>query len=314
MTVPLSADSREYVRLEFAHRANKIASRHREAIQKINQLAPRSGAAQVAVDREQFESLSEMVDAKISLHIEAHERENEALTDTDIDQICAQIDEMVRAARQSPFRTHLASSQDKYMCIVPRARLELASASKRIKISQRQAALSQPKVVVPVRERLFIEDIDSFAEVQGIAPGAIAELLSNGYLDVPEDIVQRAIEAILNVPMHKVDWGGETNDLYTTNLIISGRRRETAFLLKGNGLRKSVMEIRDCGKNGDQILRLVESPALLFVIQFVGNVSENVIRDIAGKVAHLRSQGRDAQYCIIDGQDTARLLRAYGKL
>ena len=73
------------------------------------------------------------------------------------------------------------------------------------------------------------------------------------------------------------------------------------------------MEIRDCGSNGDQILRLCESPAKLFVIQFVGRISEAVISDIDGKVRQMRSQGRDAWYCIMDGQDTARVLRAYGE-
>jgi hypothetical protein len=122
-----------------------------------------------------------------------------------------------------------------------------------------------------------------------------------------------ALEQILSVAMHKKDWGGEANDLYTANVIANGSRRETAFLLKGNGLKKQQMEIRDCGKNGDQLVRLVSSPAKLFVVQFVGNVSEMLITDIKGKIEHLRSQNREAWFCIIDGQDTARLLRAYGK-
>ena len=52
----------------------------------------------------------------------------------------------------------------------------------------------------------------------------------------------------------------------------------------------------------------------IFVVQFVGNISESVIKDIQGKVEHIRSAGREAWFCIIDGQDTARLLRAYGKI
>jgi hypothetical protein len=45
--------------------------------------------------------------------------------------------------------------------------------------------------------------------------------------------VQTALEAILEVPLHKKDWGGEINDLYTANVIVGGRRRASAFLLKG---------------------------------------------------------------------------------
>jgi len=122
------------------------------------------------------------------------------------------------------------------------------------------------------------------------------------------------VERILNVPFHKKDWGGELNDLYTANLLINGTRHETAFLLKGNGLRNSTMEIKHCGVNGDQILRLFSSPARFFVVQFVGRISEAVIADVDGKVRYARSQGKEAWYCIMNGQDTARVLRAYGEL
>lgn len=166
---------------------------------------------------------------------------------------------------------------------------------------------------LPLAKRLYVEDIDSFQKVRDVNPASVTDLLEGGYLDRSEDSVQMAIEQILAVPMHKKDWGGETNDLYTANVLINGARHETAFVLKGNGLKKKTMEIRDCGTNGDQILRLVDSPAKLFVVQFVGNVSEAVIKDLAGKIEQLRSLGREAWYLVIDGQDTARLLRAYGK-
>ena len=42
------------------------------------------------------------------------------------------------------------------------------------------------------------------------------------------------------------------------------------------------MRIADCGHNGDQLVRLFESPAKLFVVQFVGVVSEMVIKDVEG--------------------------------
>ena len=140
------------------------------------------------------------------------------------------------------------------------------------------------------------------------------DVLTNGYLDRSEDSIQTALERILSVPFHKKDWGGEMNDLYTANLLINGARHETAFLLKGNGLRKQTMEIKHCGANGDQLLRLCNSPAKVFVIQFVGRISEAIVSDIDGKVRHARAQGGEAWYCIMDGQDTARVLRAYGEL
>jgi hypothetical protein len=167
---------------------------------------------------------------------------------------------------------------------------------------------------LPLDFRLYVEDIESFQKVRDVNPATVLYALKNGYLDRPEDAIQTALERILSVPMHKKDWGGEQNDLYTGNVMIAGARRETAFLLKGNGLKKTTMEIRDCGRNGDQLLRLFNSPARLFIVQFVGNISESVVADIDGKVRQARTAGREAWYCIIDGQDTARVLKAYGEL
>lgn len=167
---------------------------------------------------------------------------------------------------------------------------------------------------LPLEARLYVEDIDSFRKVRDVNPAAVMDVLKDGYLDRSEDSIQTSLERILSVPFHKKDWGGESNDLYTANLIINGSRHETAFLLKGNGLRSLTMEIKHCGVNGDQILRLCNSPAKLFVVQFVGRVSEAIVSDIEGKVRNARTQGRDAWYCIMDGQDTARVLRAYGEM
>lgn len=168
---------------------------------------------------------------------------------------------------------------------------------------------------LPIRTRLYAEDIDSFRKVRDVNPATVSHLLSDeGYLDQPEDFIQMVLEQILDVPFHKKDWGGEINDLYTANVIVNGSRTATAFLLKGHGLKRKVLEIKDCGQNGDQLVRLFDSPAQLFVVQFVGEISENVIRDVEGKVNERRSRGESAWYCIMNGQDTARVLHAYGKL
>ena len=168
---------------------------------------------------------------------------------------------------------------------------------------------------LPQKDRLFVEDIDSFQKVRDVNPASVADRLSSeGRLEVSEDDVQLALERILDVSFHKKDWGGEENDLYTANVVVNGARVSTAFMLKGNGLRAKSLRIRDCGKNGDQLVRLVQSPASLYVVQFIGQVEEAVIKDIEGKVRDLRSQGKEVRFCVIDGQDTARVLAAYGEL
>jgi hypothetical protein len=164
------------------------------------------------------------------------------------------------------------------------------------------------------KARIFIDDIESFSKVRDVAPANVAPLLKDGYLDIPEEVVQMALEEILAVALHKKDWGGEVNDLYTANVLVDGVRRPTAFLLKGNGLTAKTMEIKHCGKNGDQVVRLFQSPADIFVIQFVGNIAEAVIQHAHGEIARLKTQGKEAHFLTLDGQDTARLLCAYGKL
>jgi hypothetical protein len=160
--------------------------------------------------------------------------------------------------------------------------------------------------------RLHIDDIDTFKKVRDLPIGAEDSLLDkNGFLNKKEDEVQRAIAAIVREPFHKEDWGGEINDLYTTNIRIGSVRVPASFLLKGKGLKKKVMTLADCGKNGDQVVRLMDSPAELFFVQYVGPIDENVFRDLEGKIKLARAESRSASYCVINGQDTARLLLAY---
>ena len=141
--------------------------------------------------------------------------------------------------------------------------------------------------------RVYVEDIDNFAEVRAVDPSRVTEFLRDGKLDRSEEAIRVALESILGVAFHKVDWGGEGNDLYTSNVLVKGVRTPTAFLLKGRGLKKRTMEVSNCGKNGDQVMRLFQSPASLFVIQYVGNISEAVIRHAEGEIARLRQAGQD---------------------
>jgi hypothetical protein len=167
---------------------------------------------------------------------------------------------------------------------------------------------------LPMEARIYVEDIDSFAKVRDVNPSVVAGALRAGRIELSEDYVQMALEQILDVPFHRRDWGGETNDLYTTNVIVNGRRTATAFARKGRGCKSRELTISDCGKNGDQLVRLVESPAQLFVVQYVGPVADAVVKDLAGKIEERRGRGKACCFCVMDGQDTARLLRAYGKL
>ena len=116
------------------------------------------------------------------------------------------------------------------------------------------------------------------------------------------------------VPYHQKDSPAELDDIYTANVIVSGRRLATAFMLKGPGIGTKEMDIKHCGSKGTQLVRLFDAPAELFVIQFIGRIAETVVKDVEGKVTARRAQGKPAQFLIMEGQDTARVLHAYGKL
>ena len=159
--------------------------------------------------------------------------------------------------------------------------------------------------------QVFVDEIDEFAPVLQISSKDVLPFLTKGRIDLSENEIQLCLEAALGVPLHKNDWGGEENDLYTSNLRIGGRRVTTAFALKGRGETAASLQLAHSGKNGDQLVRLTQSPADLFVVQYVGMISENIVKDMEGKVLALRAKGRSATFCIIDGQDTARLMRAF---
>lgn len=105
------------------------------------------------------------------------------------------------------------------------------------------------------------------------------------------------------------DWGGEECDIFTSNLSVDGRRHSAAFLLKGPA-RFHEMKMTDCGKNGDQIYRLFNCPAEVFVVQHCHKISPAVRRTV--EAFALSRYSLNARYMIIDGYDTARILRSHG--
>ena len=160
-----------------------------------------------------------------------------------------------------------------------------------------------------LRLECSIDDIDSFAKVRTVPPKAVADL---HLVDLLEQAIQEALEAIIGEQYTKKDWGGEVNDLFTSRLVMDNRRVTAAFLLKGRAT-KGDLTIAKCGKNGDQIARLLSTQADLYVVQHVGGVDESVRNDLRDKVELENWRGHRCQMCVIDGCDLARILKAYGR-
>jgi hypothetical protein len=156
-------------------------------------------------------------------------------------------------------------------------------------------------------KQIFIDDITNFNKVKKVRKS------KGKYLDILESDVKALIKHIIEEHKEQKDWGGEQSDLFTTKLTFNKKRLPVAICLKGRG-KKGVLQISDCGKNGDQIIRLFKEPAQLFIWQYVGDISSPVY-DMMQTCAYKKSEGgaKEVYYCIIDGSDTERLFKAYSQ-
>lgn len=176
------------------------------------------------------------------------------------------------------------------------------------------ATKSRPKVTVTVKtkgtvstpfsiEAISINDIDAFKEASKVkSVKKIAPLEKN---------TKELFKKVLGDSGKFTDWGGETDDLFTTKLEINGKRYHVAFGLKGRGT-KGDLTPKKMGKNGDQVQRLFRSPAQVFLIQYNDQISSSILeqmRDFA--IAKSAKENRKIFYGIIDGDDTAKIFTTY---
>ena len=155
---------------------------------------------------------------------------------------------------------------------------------------------------------LLPEDIEEFSKLREITVGSADEWMSV-MQKTPEDYVKRSIAHLLTEPT-KADWGGEDNDHYSANATVGGRRQTAAFLLKGP-TKFQEMTIAMCGKNADQIYRLSRVGADIFVVQHSHLIGTAVREHLKASVV---KPGKSGKFCLMDGQATYRLLKAYDLL
>lgn len=157
--------------------------------------------------------------------------------------------------------------------------------------------------------RIYIEGIDSFREVENISRNDVWQELDDPPLSVSEEEVKEAFREIMGEPFDQKDWPGETEDLFTSALEINNSRLDAAIMLKGPSAGEK-MFISDAGGRGTQIQKLFEINADIHVIQFNGKIESRFLTHVK-TVANANDANK---ICIIDGADTARILKAYGHL
>jgi hypothetical protein len=155
---------------------------------------------------------------------------------------------------------------------------------------------------------ILAEDIDQFSMMKEIKIANADEWISVMRV-LPEAAVKKGMASLLAEPTKK-DWGGEANDHFSANVSLLGRRKTAAFLLKGPAqFREMTLDI--CGHRADQIHRLVDSGADISIVQHCHQIGEIVRRTLRALTVY---PGQPRKYCLIDGQATYRILKAYSLL
>lgn len=97
------------------------------------------------------------------------------------------------------------------------------------------------------------------------------------------------------------DWGGESCDLFGTTLLIDGHRTAAAFAFKGPG-KSGRLTPGKMGKNGDQLQRLAQCPAEVFLVQYWDQIDQSVLKQLE-QLIQLKSflEARELRYGTIDG-------------
>ena len=154
---------------------------------------------------------------------------------------------------------------------------------------------------------ISIDDVESFKAVKKVPDGL-------EFVKMAERKFKDGVAGILGEKGSFQDWGGESRDLSSTRLRVAGQqRRRAAFAFKGPG-KSGRLTPGKMGKNGDQIQRLARCPADVFFVQYWAEVDDSVMEQLEQLMrAKSYLESRKVWYGVIDGQDSARLIRAYSE-
>jgi hypothetical protein len=149
---------------------------------------------------------------------------------------------------------------------------------------------------------ISIDDIDSFAKVRDASANHVHPLA--------EKKLKKGIAKIIGEKGSFKDWGGEKSDLYTTRIRIGRKRLRAAIAFKGKATKGKLVPAK-MGKNGDQINRLFDEPAEVFLVIYCGQIDSSIISQMQAFAIGIALSGRRVSYGVVDGTDVGRLIGAY---
>jgi hypothetical protein len=156
--------------------------------------------------------------------------------------------------------------------------------------------------------RVYPQQIDAFAMIVDHPKPTLQEV--RVVAGMAEEDVKTALTEIIAEPYKPKDWGGEKSDFVTPRLTINGQPLSAAFILKGRSVPGELHPAK-MGKRGDQLLRVFDEPVDLVVIQHVNKIANTIVRYAEALAYNAKAPRR---FCVIDGGDTAHILKTYGKL
>lgn len=157
--------------------------------------------------------------------------------------------------------------------------------------------------------RVYPQHIDQFSSADFSRAPSSRDL--DAVKAMPERQVKESLAAILGQPFVEKDWGGERSDLRFDRLLVNGVQTSSSWLLKGGAGVRGPMYIADLGARGDQIERLTTDASELLVVQHARQITSPVVRMLESFANDMRQPRR---YMVLDGADTAIILRDHGWL
>ena len=202
---------------------------------------------------------------------------------------------------------HLAPYKDKILRLakdpVARSRVPTKKSPKLSAGAGPTISVSLPAQLVDI-QRVTLDDLDNFSAVKDVPE-------ARSRLEIPEDVFKQGVIKIIGEPGEFKDWGGEHNDLYTTRVRFLGKRLAAAFAFKGPGT-KGRLTPKKMGANGDQIQRLFQADADVFIVHYWREIDESVIEQMKHfAISKSVTEGRRIYYGIIDGADASRIYESY---
>lgn len=149
---------------------------------------------------------------------------------------------------------------------------------------------------------ITIDDIESF--------NAIVNQIPTRGTPLSENKIKNGFACIIGEKWIPKDWGGEKSDLFSTQIRVSGKRLPLAIAFKGSGTSGKLVPAK-MGKNGDQINRLFDELAQVFLVIYHGEIDSSIIAQMHAQAIVESLKGRKVFYGVINGQDLSRLRAAY---